>query len=231
MRWLGLRDFKLKVGLGEDVDKANLEVVTGQIGKAIRRGKCTLRVDVNGGWGVEQTPERISELAAAGVCAVEQPVYVPADELVALSRRCSLPLIADESLLTVEDGQVLSAAGERIWWNIRISKNGGLSTCMALARMAAEAGAPLIVGCMVGETSLLSAAQRALLQLMPAPPFVEGNYGRFLLKGDLVRRKVMMGYGGRLRALSRGRLTRLQADGALLERFATHVARLEARGN
>jgi hypothetical protein len=41
----------------------------------------------------------------------------------------------------------------------------------------------------------------------------------------------MMGYGGRLRALSRGRLTRLQADGALLERFATHVARLEARGN
>ncbi|MGA2266003.1 MAG: enolase C-terminal domain-like protein [Phycisphaerae bacterium] len=201
MRLFGLRDFKLKLGFANDVDRANLSAVCRKIGKAVAAGKCTLRVDVNGAWTDEQTPQRVVELKAAGVCAVEQPAFCSAAELAALAGRCELPLIADESLLTMADAKALLAAGPRVWWNIRISKNGGLARSLALARLAAERGIPFVVGCMVGESGILSAAQRRLLEIAPRPRFLEGNYGRFLLRDDLTRPSLRFGYAGRLKTL------------------------------
>jgi len=198
MRWFGLRDFKLKLGLGRDVDEENLRVVGKAIGKAVAAGRCTLRVDVNGGWDLDTTPERVAALKPLGVCAVEQPVFCAAAALADLARRCELPLLADESLLTDRDARCLLAEPHRVWWNVRLSKNGGLTRAAALTRLAAQAGVTVVVGCMVGESSLLSAAQRRLLQVAGAVRFVEGNYGRFLLKDDLTVRSLRFGYGGRL---------------------------------
>ncbi|MCJ7543334.1 MAG: hypothetical protein MUP47_02020 [Phycisphaerae bacterium] len=225
MRWFGLRDFKLKLGFSDEVDRANLAAVHRQIGKALARGKCTLRVDVNGAWSADQTPQRVAELKPWGVCAVEQPVFCSAGELAALAERCELPLIADESLLTEADAQALLAAGEKVWWNVRLSKNGGLARSLALAELAAQCGVPLVVGCMVGESSILSAAQRRLLELASPPRFVEGNYGRFLLRDDLVRRSLRFGYGGRLKAL-RGAGLGVKVDGSKLARLGVLVASL-----
>jgi len=200
LRWLGLRHFKLKLGFGADVDAANLRVVRRQLARALRRGRCTLRVDVNGGWAAAETPQRLAELAALGVCAVEQPVFASAAALAELAGRCTLPLIADECLRTEADAAALEPAGERVWWNVRISKNGGLAGARRLAQRARAGGIPLVLGCMVGETSILSGAQRRLLATLPeAPAFVEGNYGRLLLRGDLTRRSLGLGWGGRLR--------------------------------
>ena len=227
MRWFGLRDFKLKLGFGEDVDAENVGILRRRLGRALAAGKATLRVDVNGGWDADSTPERVAALRAAGVCAVEQPVYAPAGELVELARRCELPLIADESLLDDEDARRLLDEPRRVWWNIRISKNGGLTQALGLAGQAHEAGAAFIVGCMVGESSVLSAAQRRLLQVCPRPRFVEGNYGRFLLAGDLTRRSLRFGYGGRLRAIRRPGLG-AEVDEARLARHGRLVRTLRA---
>jgi len=201
MRWYGLRDFKLKLGLGEDIDEENLRVVRRQIGRAIVRGKCTLRVDVNGGWDADSTPERAERLKRLGVCVIEQPVFCSPVELLALARKCPLPLMADESLRTEDDARFLLQEPARLWWNIRLSKNGGFVQSLFLARLAAEHRIPFTLGCMVGESSILSAAQRLLLQWGPVPRFVEGNYGRFLLAEDLVCKSLRFGYGGRLRPL------------------------------
>jgi muconate cycloisomerase len=225
MRLFGLHDFKLKVGLADDVDRANLSAVGRWIGRALARGTCTLRVDANGAWSAERTPELTAELKTAGVCAVEQPVFCSAAELVELSRRCELPLIADESLLTLQDAQALLAAGPRVWWNIRLSKNGGLFRSLALANLAAEHGVPFVVGCMVGESGILSAAQRRLLELTPPPRFVEGNYGRFLLRDDLTRPSLRLGYGGRLKTL-RGPGLGVKVDLAKLARLGRLVESL-----
>jgi len=204
MRLFGLRDFKLKLGFNEDVDRANLSVVSRKLAKGIQAGKLTLRVDVNGGWSPDETPERIDELAALGVCVVEQPAYCPADQLVDLARRCSLPLMADESLITDADAETLLAAGEKIWWNIRLSKNGGVTVATRLAALAFQNGVPFVAGCMVGESSILSAAQRRFLAGTGcAARFVEGNYGRFLLADDLTTQSLRFGYGGKLKSLSR----------------------------
>jgi len=222
MRWFGLRDFKLKVGLGEAVDAENLRVADKQIGRAIRKGTCTLRVDVNGAWDRQTTPERVDALAEYGVCAVEQPVYCPAGAFLRLAERCRLPLIADETLLTEEDAVVLARRPEKVFWNIRLSKNGGLTGALRLARLAGERGVGFTIGCMVGESSLLSAAQRRLLQWGPLPRFVEGNYGRFLLGDDLTDKSLRFGYGGRLSPLRCAYLG-VEIDEAKLARYATRV--------
>jgi L-alanine-DL-glutamate epimerase-like enolase superfamily enzyme len=91
---------------------------------------------------------------------------------------------------------------KRILWNVRISKNGGFWRALHLLQLAAKQGVTVSLGCMVGETCVLSAAQRRLLQVGPPPRFVEGNYGRFLLADDLCEKSPRFGYGGRLSPLS-----------------------------
>ncbi len=227
MRLYGLRDFKLKLGFAEQTDAENLRLVSRQIGKAVARNKCTLRVDVNGGWQTDQAPRRVAELEPFGVGVVEQPIRGSAEELADLAGRCRLPLMADESLLGEQDARRLLPAGEKVWWNIRISKNGGLHPALALARLAAENGVPFVIGCMVGESSILSAVQRRLLEVSPPPRFVEGNYGRFLLADDLTGKSLRFGYGGKLRPLA-GRGMGVTVNEAKLRRYGKLLETFEA---
>ena len=225
MRWFGLRDFKLKLGFEPDVDAANLRTVHARLGKAIARGKASLRVDVNGGWDAASAPQRVAELVRYGVCVVEQPVYCEAEELLELAESCRLPLMADESLLREVDARTLLACPRRVWWNVRISKNGGLGRAADLARLAAQNDVPFTVGCMVGESSLLSAAQRLLLARGPQPRFVEGNYGRFLLSDDLTARSLRIGFAGRL-GMPAGLGLGVRVDPAKMLRYGTRLATL-----
>jgi hypothetical protein len=55
--------------------------------------------------------------------------------------------------------------------------------------------------------------------------FVEGNYGRLLLAGDIVRRSPRFGYGGRLKVLS-GVGLGVEVDPARMARWARRVATL-----
>jgi len=228
MRWFGLRDFKLKLGFDPQTDRENLALVARRLAKGIAAGKTTLRVDVNGGWPLDEIPQRIEELKPCGVCVVEQPVYCPADVLAELASRCPLPLMADESLIDRSDAEALLTAGPKVWWNIRISKNGGITGGSELAALAAENDIPFVIGCMVGETSILSAAQRRLLQGAGAGArFVEGNYGRFLLAGDLTEKSLRFGYGGRLTAIRSGGLG-VRINREKLSRYGQLIASVEA---
>ena len=230
MRWFGLRDFKLKLGFDAEVDRENLTVVNRRLSKGIKAGKLTLRVDVNGAWSADETPGRVDELGQYGVCVVEQPTYCSAEMLVELAARCSLPLMADESLVSRADAEALQSAGAKVWWNIRISKNGGITPAGELAALASRSGIPFVAGCMVGESSILSAAQRRFLAGSGAgAKFVEGNYGRFLLADDLTGKSLRFGWGGRLRTIA-GRGLGVQVDADKLARYGQVVARV-ARGH
>ena len=227
MRWYGLRDFKLKLGLGEDVDAENLRIVHERLGKAVAGGRCTLRVDVNGGWAGDETPERVAALRPRGVCAVEQPVSGPPEALIDLAGRCELPLIADESLIMPADAEKLPAARGKVWANIRLSKNGGIWPSMEIAETLARAEVPFVVGCMVGESGILSTAQRLLLWDCAGPRFIEGNYGKFLLRDDLTRPSPRFGYGGRLRPPPLGG-TGVNVDPDRLRRYGRLIKTLRA---
>jgi L-alanine-DL-glutamate epimerase-like enolase superfamily enzyme len=223
MRIFGLRDFKLKLGFGVEIDRENLTVVSRRLARGVKAGKLTIRVDINGGWSPDETPERIDELRQYGVCVVEQPTYCSAETLVELAGRCSIPLMADESLLSLADAESLLPAGAKIWWNIRISKNGGITGAGELAELAVHNGIPFVAGCMVGESSILSAAQRRFLSSAGAAArFVEGNYGRFLMGDDLTGKSLRFGYGGRLKTLA-GRGLGVKIDPGKLARYGQTV--------
>ena len=88
------------------------------------------------------------------------------------------------------------------YFNLRLSKNGGFLATLRLVEFARRHQVRYQLGCMVGETSILSAAGRKFIELVPDIAFAEGSYGRFLLRDDVARPKVQFGLGGTIKPLS-----------------------------
>jgi muconate cycloisomerase len=208
MRLLAFRDYKLKVGADAAQDEANLAECYRQIGRGLRRKRGptrrTLRVDANGAWDLEEAVRRAPLLAKYGVLAVEQPLAKGNEAALAeLRRRTSVPIMLDESLLTVGQAESLVRGGQVDFFNIRVSKNGGLVQSLRLAQLADRTGVDFQLGCMVGETGILTAAGRIFLELCGRKVrFAEGSYGRFLLRSDVTRERLSFGYGGFVGAMA-----------------------------
>jgi L-Ala-D/L-Glu epimerase len=201
MRLFGLRDFKLKVGDEQDMERLAVTVRT--LGRGLARGCTRLRVDANGAWSLDQATERLRQWQSLPIACVEQPLAKDDPQSwTALARRTTLPLMADESLVTPQDAEDLISERRAAWFNIRISKNGGLIPSMQLAATALRHNIQCQLGCMVGETSILSAAGRWFLQLVPNVRFAEGNFGRFLLHEDVSTQSLRFGFGGRWKPMT-----------------------------
>lgn len=217
-RCLGLRDFKLKVAV--DGWEERLRWASSVLGGALRDGRATLRVDANGGWTADEASAAAPLLAAEGVTVVEQPLPPAKDhELPDLAGRTGWEIMADESLVTAADAERLLAEGGVQVFNIRIAKVGGLIPALRMAARVRAAGRDVQLGCLVGETSLLSAAGAAFLELFPWVRFAEGAFGRWLLRADVTRRVVQFGLGGRVARL-RGPGLGVEVDEAALARSA-----------
>ena len=217
-RWYGLRDFKLKVAVAGWEERL---LWAGEIlAHAIRQQRATLRVDANAGWSMAEAEGAAPLLERCGVCAIEQPLAETDDtDLSDLAQQTRCDLIADESLLTLGDARRLIEGGGVRVLNIRIAKNGGLMPALRIARLALAAGLDVQLGCLVGETSILSAAGVAFLEACPKVRVVEGAFGRFLLQDDVTRSPVRFGFGGRVRPRT-GAGFGVTVDSNALARFA-----------
>jgi muconate cycloisomerase len=218
MWWYGLRDFKLKVG--DAGDDQRLAWLARYLAKPIASGKASLRIDVNGAWSLQQACERLTAWRDVPIDAIEQPLSKTTDdELPELKRRTGARVIPDESLVTFDDAERLADAGAIDGVNIRISKCGGFLPSLRLAQFARKRGLIIQLGSMVGETSILSAAARKFLELVPGVRYAEGNLGKLLLAEDVSRRSLRFGYGGRIRPLA-GLGWGIQVEPASLEHLA-----------
>ncbi len=196
MRLFGLRDFKLKVGF--DGDDELLEAVATKLSQPIRAGKATLRVDANGGWTLSEAIRKLSAWQEWPIVCVEQPLAKgQEDELIELKKHVSTPVMHDESLVSLSDAEGLIRRRVADFFNIRLSKNGGWLASIRMMALARRHGVGYQLGCMVGETSVLSSAGRSFLAVAPGVEFAEGSYGRFLLRDDVVDRPIRFGYGGK----------------------------------
>ena len=217
MYWAGLRDFKLKVGMVGDQER--LERVVAYLERAIARGKATLRLDANGAWSRDTAGEWLRNAAHHPVASLEQPLPRGEEErLAALCEVVGWPVMHDESLVTVEDAKRLIDLGVADGFNIRVSKCGGLLPSLRLAGLARRAGVRIQLGCMVGETSILSAAGLRFLQACPGVEWAEGCFGKFLLQSDVTAKSLRFGYGGRPPRL-RGPGWGVRVDPERLNRF------------
>ncbi len=146
----------LKIKLGGTADLATLEAVRAVYGGAIR-------VDANTGWVPDEALELIPELERMGVELIEQPF--PADRLDQLGwlqERSALPIVADESAVTIRDlrGLVGVVAGV----NVKLAKCGGVGPARAMLAQARDLGFRTFLGCME-ETSVGIAASAAVASL------------------------------------------------------------------
>lgn len=199
MRWFGLRDFKLKVGFPDDVER--VRTAARALGDLLK-GNLTLRLDANGGWTLDEAITCMRALAEWPISCVEQPFDRLRDsELPVLKEAVNVRIMHDESLLTVSDAERLHSLSVADAFNIRLGKNGGFLGSLRLVEFARRHGIRYQLGCLVGETSILSAAGRRFLENVPGVWFAEGSYGRFLLRGDVVSRPVQFGCGGVVRPL------------------------------
>ena len=220
-RLFGIDDVKIKI---KDREDAALRV------RAVREtlhSGARLRVDANGAFDTEGAEATALELAPLGIEAFEQPVArrLGPGALRQVREHSSIPVMADESLVTIQDARSLIEARACDYFNLRISKCGGIARTLRMARMAERAGLRIQLGSQVGETAILSAAGRHLAAHLEKVEFVEGSYGKLLLTEDLSRDPVNFGYGGRAPIL-RGAGLGVSVRQDVLERYAHQLIQL-----
>lgn len=146
----------LKIKVGGPADLATLQAVREVFGGPIR-------VDANTGWTPEGALTLLPELERLGVELIEQPF--PArrlDQLGWLQERSSLPIVADESAVTIDDLDAL--AGVVAGVNVKLAKCGGIGPAKRMLERATELGFRTFLGCME-ETSVGIAASAAVASL------------------------------------------------------------------
>jgi len=192
VRAYGFRQVKMKVG-------ADLAEETIRTARQVLGNRCDIRVDVNMAWDVATALELMPRLARYGVRSFEQPL--PPGEIEGLSRlvrETGLEVMVDESLNDAVSLEELIRARACTAVNVRISKCGGLVAAYDRCRRALEEGMTIQVGCQVGESSLLSAAQLALIAAVgEAVRYGEGCFGHHLLKADPASPLLQFGYAGK----------------------------------
>ena len=187
----GLQAVKIKID-GDDA-RERVAAVREAVGREV-----SLRVDANCAYTPDEAIAMLEALAPSDIACAEQPI--PRGDPAALARvrsRSPIPIMADESLVTAADAEALIQAGACDFFNLRVSKCGGLDRTLEIARMADRAGLGLQLGCQVGESAILSAAGRHLAAHLERVSFVEGSYGTMLLVEDVSEESVAFGRGGR----------------------------------
>jgi len=144
---LGYKTLKIKVGESIEKDLHRIETIQSVIPKDI-----LLRLDANQGWSPKESVEILSKLEAQGIYPelVEQPVK--AEDIKGLKyikERVNTPILADESLFSLEDARVLLDTESVDLINIKLAKCGGISNALKLADLADEYGVKCMLGCML----------------------------------------------------------------------------------
>ena len=149
------KNIKIKLG-GDERDMERVAAVRGA------RPDAKLRVDANAGWSREQAVRYLHDLEALDVEMVEQPLAKDDIEGMGLvQKQTRIPVVADESVLTVKHVEALAAAGVA-GINLKLQKAGGLSPVLHMLKRGQELGLRIMLGCMI-ETSIGATAMAHLM--------------------------------------------------------------------
>ncbi len=133
---------KIKAGFPGDT------LLAAAIRKAAPENVCF--IDCNGGWQPENAVSEAVEMASKGVSLIEEPVYRNWRKLGELAELVKIPVLADESLCTVKDVEMLvKYTPENTGAVIKVSKHGGPWNTLKIIRALKEAGRPYMLGQMV----------------------------------------------------------------------------------
>jgi L-Ala-D/L-Glu epimerase / N-acetyl-D-glutamate racemase len=141
---LGFTSLKLKGGLHMESDVERVMKVRETVGD-----KIELRFDANQGFSLEDSITFVQETRKARLELIEQPT--PKGEPDLLGRVTSgvpIPVMADESLMTLRDAFRIARRDLADMVNIKLMKVGGIGEALQINAVAKSAGLEVMVGCM-----------------------------------------------------------------------------------
>lgn len=140
----GFSAIKLKGGKDVREDIERVGAVREAVGK-----KIELRFDANQGYGVEQAVLFVKATAHYGVEILEQPTpRAGAQALGYVTKHVSIPVMADESVMSLRDAYRLAKGELMDMVNIKLMKAGGIYEALMINAVARSAGIEVMVGCM-----------------------------------------------------------------------------------
>jgi L-alanine-DL-glutamate epimerase-like enolase superfamily enzyme len=140
----GFRAIKIKGGVEVDEDIAKVLKVREAVGKGIE-----LRFDANQGFSVEQSLRFVEAVRRAKLELVEQPTPRGQPDLLGrVTSGVSIPVMADESLMTLRDAFRLARRDLVDMVNVKLMKVGGIAEALQINAVARSAGLEVMVGCL-----------------------------------------------------------------------------------
>ncbi len=140
----GFTILKLKGGLNVAEDIEKVLKLREKLGKAF-----LLRFDANQGYTFEESVEFINRVESAGLEIIEQPTSKKKDERLGLvTRAVSVPVMADESIKTLQDAFRLAKNDRIDMINIKLMKMGGIFESQHINAVAKAAGLEVMIGCL-----------------------------------------------------------------------------------
>lgn len=181
----GFRAMKVKVGVEPEEDVARVRAVRKAIGPDIRLG-----VDANGGWAPRVAIQTIRRLYEFNIFFAEQPVpAVDVSWLADVRRNVQVPVMADESVYTLQDAMAVARAGAADILSVYVGKGGGIGPARKVAAVAEAAG----LTCTVGSNLELGIASAAMIHLAMATPGIGAEefpcdiLGPFFYESDVLK--------------------------------------------
>ncbi|WP_250630399.1 mandelate racemase/muconate lactonizing enzyme family protein [Rhodoflexus caldus] len=188
----GFPAIKLKLGTGVAEDVARVRAVREVIGYDI-----PIRIDANQGWNATTAVQTLQQLAAFQIQFCEEPIsrgqvhYLPH-----VRQNSPIPIMADESLFDSHDAFRLAAADACDYFNIKLSKSGGIYEALRIVAIADAAGKQSQIGCM-SETRLALTAFAHLALARKNIQFFDMD-SVYMLAADPVQGGIQFHAGGKI---------------------------------
>ena len=156
----GVKHLKIKVGINSKQDIARVRAIRKAVGSDV-----TIGVDANCGWDLSTAKKVLREMDTDDLLFAEQPLGVhDLKAMAALRQSIDIPIMADESVFSLNDAWNLTCHRAADVISIYPGKNGGILASLAITNIAQGAG---LVSCM-GSNLELGIATAAMLHLAAA---------------------------------------------------------------
>jgi L-alanine-DL-glutamate epimerase-like enolase superfamily enzyme len=135
---------KVKLGTNQRDDIRRVEVIREAVGNGI-----PIRTDANQGWDYVTAINVLRTIQDWNIEYCEQPVkYWNVADLKRIRQNTTVPIMADESLFNHRDALRLAQEEAVDYFNIKLSKSGGIFNAQKINAIAEAAGIHCMIGCM-----------------------------------------------------------------------------------